>query len=168
MWRFWFNRLWEEQCDPLNEYEINWYDKWRKRNPLPPPSPHPKFKGWRPPERWWKEDRRQSSLMTFYLCRPGGIAWSEMPSKTQKYNDMQDPKLKTFEDGTWRSRWRSHAKNFLVKPNRNFFAFDGDGKRGKVVFKSSRPLRLEELVEMIDGVKRGTVSIQKFLTDRET
>lgn len=32
----------------------------------------------------------QSSLMTFHLCRPGGVAWSEMISITQKYNDLAD------------------------------------------------------------------------------
>ena len=173
----WFDRLWG-QCYPLDECAINCYQAHRRINPLPaevdeswvpPDPPHsppvPEFEGWTPPASWWEQKWRQSSLMTFYLCRPGGIAWSEMPSITRKYNDKR--RLSTFEDGEWRTKWRSHAREFLVKPHCKFLDFDADGDRGKIVLKSSRPLRRKELVEMIDGVRSKTVGIKDFLTDRE-
>ena len=53
----------------------------------------PEFKGWTPPANWWEQPKRLSSLMTFYLCRPGGIAWSEAVSIVKPYTDTH--RLKT-------------------------------------------------------------------------
>lgn len=111
----------------------------------------PEFKGWTPPANWWEHPKRLSSLMTFYLCRPGGIAWSEAVSIVKPYIDTH--RLKTV---TTASFWRSHARNWLVKPARrhNFdLTFVEDDKRGQVVHKSGLPLGQEEILKLIKEIR---------------
>ena len=91
------------------------------------------------------------------MCRPGGIAWSDVVSKAKKYNDMQYPKLKKsseFTDSYWRNHCSAHAKSW-VKTSREKghipeFQSIGDGECGKLVLKSGRPLRPKKLIELID------------------
>lgn len=66
----------------------------------------PEFKGWTPPAKWWEQPKMMSSLMTFYLFRPGGIAWSEAVSTVKPYIDKHGYKTVPMA-----SFWRSHAKN---------------------------------------------------------
>ena len=163
----WFDRLWKQcKCTPLDESAIKSYENHRRKLPLrenvdeswvppdPPPSPPvPEFKGWTPPTSWWKEKRRRASLLTFYLCRPGGIAWSDAVSKAKKYNDMHP--LKTFTDREWHRQNRDHAKSW-VKTSREKDHFPefksvGDDERGELVLKSGRRLSQKELVDLIDS-----------------
>ena len=110
----------------------------------------PEFKGWTPPESWWVQPRMRSSITTFYLCRPGGIAWSEAASIAQKYNDAHGYRTFTFSE--WRSHWRSHAKVWFLERHPEFDFVD-DGECGKLVLKSGRQLGRKELVEMIEGIR---------------
>ena len=163
----WFGRLWG-QCYPLDECAINCYQAHRRKNPLPaeseswvpPDPPHsppvPEFKGWTPPASWWEQKGRRASLQTFYLCRPGGIAWSDAVSKAKKYNDMHS--LKTFTDSEWYSHCRTHANSWVetsrVKKHIPEFKPVGDGERGELVLKSGRPLSRKELVKLINLHKK--------------
>ena len=113
------------------------------------------FKGWMPPANWWERPKMLSSLMTFYLCRPGGIAWSEAFSIAKKYGDMHGTKQGTEKE----SDWRSHAK-WLVNPKRrhNFdLTIKEVDEHIQVLHKSDRPLGQKEirtLIERIGGAKR--------------
>lgn len=162
----WFDRLWKQcKCTPLDESAIKSYENHRRKIPLrekvdeswvppePPPSPPvPEFKGWTPPARWWEKKRRRASLLTFYLCRPGGIAWSDAVSKAKKYNDMHQ--LTTFTDSYWYSDCRAHAKSWektsREKNDIPEFTSVGDGERGKLVLKSSQRLSQKKLVALIN------------------
>ena len=160
----WFDRLWG-QCYPLDECAINCYQAHRRKNRLqtevdeswvPPDPPHsppvPEFKRWTPPARSWVQTKRRASLLTFYLCRPGGIAWSDAVSKAKKYNDMHQ--LKTFTDGECHRQCRAHAKSWVKRSREKNhipeFKCVGDGERGELVLKSGRRLSQEELVELIN------------------
>ena len=109
----------------------------------------PEFKGWTPPASWWEQPGMRSSIMTFYLCRPGGIAWGEAASTAQAYNDAHG--LKTFTVGQWRSQWRGHAKWWSERHPE--FSFDDDGERGTLVRNSDRPLGQKELIELIERTR---------------
>ena len=88
-----------------------------------------------------------SMFMTFHLLK--GIAWTEAFPKARAFADKQE---RTYKDATLRlSFWRGHAK-WLMAPGRghNFdLTLEDDGKRGQVVRKSGRPLRQEEINELI-------------------
>ena len=108
------------------------------------------FKAWMPPENWWERPKMLSSLMTFYLCRPGGIAWSEAFSIAKKYGDRHGTKQGTEK----KSDWRSHAKWLADTPKRRHnFDLDGpkeDGERIWVVHKSGHSLGEEEHRKLIE------------------
>lgn len=154
----WFDRLWKQcKCTPLDEAAIKSYEDHRRKIPLrekvdeswvPPDPPH-----WTPPASWWEEKGRRASLLTFYLCRPGGIAWSDAASKAKKYNDKHS--LKTFKDSYWPGHCRAHAK-YWVKTSREEdhipeFKPVSDDERGELVLKSGRRLSQKKLVDLIDS-----------------
>ena len=111
-----------------------------------------KSKGWSPPASWSKQPGMRSSITTFYLCRPGGIAWGEAASIAQAYNDAHG--LKTFTVGKWQSQWRGHAKWWSERHPE--FSFDDDGERGKLVRNSDRPLEQKELIGLIERTRPNT------------
>lgn len=117
---------------------------------VPPDPPH-----WTPPASWWEEKGRRASLLIFYLCRPGGIAWSDAVSKAKKYND--EYQLRSFPDREWRRQNRAHARSW-VKTSRKKddipeFKSVGDDERGELVLKSGQQLSQKELVALINRHK---------------
>ena len=109
----------------------------------------PEFKVWTPPANWWEQPKRLSSLMTFYLCRPGSIAWSEAVSIVKPYIDTH--RLKTV---TMASFWRKHAKWWSAPERHPEFNFVDYGEGGKLVLNSDGPLGQEELIELIDRTRQ--------------
>lgn len=89
-----------------------------------------------------------SMFMTFHLLK--GIAWTEAFPKAKAFADKQE---RTYKDATLKAGyWRGHAK-WLMEPGRghNFdLTLADDGQRGQVVRKSGRPLRQEEINQLIE------------------
>ncbi len=112
----------------------------------------PEFKSWTPPAIWWEQPERLSSLMTFYLCRPGGIARSEAVSIVKPYIKERGYKTRsTVAD------WKAHAKWWTEPKRHPEFIFDEKAyAAGTLVLISDGPLGRKELIELIERLHRNT------------
>ncbi len=108
----------------------------------------PEFKSWTPPANWWEQPQRLSSLMTFYLCRPGGIAWSEAVSIVKPYIDTYELKTRgTVAD------WKRHAEWWSAPERHPEFTFHEVSAGGTLVLNSDGPLGQKELIELIERTR---------------